>query len=238
MEKMTKMILKAVFFDLNGTLAYVENPVGTEAISKFLLEKGYEVYPQSLGVASHFVGMIDYPKHGYNSWQAYLKQVLHRLDVEIDTKTLQELAMLYQQHNTYTLFSDTVSAITKAKQLNLKIAIVTTIASFMFYPAIAPIRQYFNTIMTGYKAGCEKSNPKMLKQTLKELNVTSQEAVMVGDDPFVDIKIPKKLGMHTILLDRANKIRSKPHEADAKTTTLVEAVAIIEKWQKERLHTE
>jgi FMN phosphatase YigB (HAD superfamily) len=185
------MFLKALFFDLHGTLAFVKGPVSAEKISQFLLERGYEIYPQSLNAASHYVSMIDYPKHGYASWQTYLKQVLHRLDVKIDTKTLKDLATLYQKHNTYVLFPDAAPAVKKAKQLNLKTAIVTTIAHFTFQPAITPIKQHFDTITTGYEAGCEKSNPKMHKQTLKKLNVTPEEAVMIGDELLVDIKIPK-----------------------------------------------
>jgi len=225
------MFLKAVFFDLHGTLAYVDKPISAEKISQFLLEHGYEVYPQSLNAASYYVSMIDYPKHGYTSWQTYLKQVLHRLDMKIDTKTLKELATLYQKHNTYVLFPDAAPAVKKAKQLNLKTAIVTTIAHFTFQPTIAPIKQHFDTITTGCEAKCEKSNPKMHKQTLEKLNVTPENTAMIGDELLVDIKIPKKLGMHTILLDRGNKISQKPAEADAKATTLTEALTILEKWQ-------
>ena len=46
---------------------------------------------------------------------------------------------------------------------------------------------------------------------------------------FVDIKIPKKLGMHTILLDRVHRFRKKPPEADEKVETLIEAIAVVKK---------
>lgn len=226
------MVLKAILFDLHVTLAYVENPISSEEISEFLLERGYEVYPQSLDAASYFVGMIDYPKHGYDSWKAYLKQVLHHLEIKIDAAALKKLVMLYKQHRTYTLFPDTAPAVKKAKKLNMKTAIVTTIAHFAFQPTIAPIQQCFDIITTGYEAGCEKSNPKMHNQTLKRLGVAPEEAAMIGDALLVDIKIPKNLGMRTILLDRQNNFSSKPPEADAKAMALTEAIAIVEDWQQ------
>jgi len=40
------------------------------------------------------------------------------------------------------------------------------IAYFKFKKAIKPIRKYFDVIMTGYKAGCDKTNPKMYKKLL------------------------------------------------------------------------
>jgi predicted HAD superfamily phosphohydrolase YqeG len=55
---------------------------------------------------------------------------------------------------------------------------------------------------------------------------------MIGDELLVDIMIPKKLGMHTILLDRANEFRNKPQEADKKANTLIEAIAFAENWHK------
>jgi len=120
----------------------------------------------------------------------------------------------------------------KAKQLGMKTAIVTTIPDFIFCSAIKPIKNHFDVIMTGHKAGCEKSNPLMLRKTLKELNVIPDQAVMIGDEPLVDVKIPKKLGVHTILLDRENTVQSKLDEADDKALTLTEAITTVEKWQK------
>ena len=174
------MALKAVLFDLYGTLTYVKNPISSEEISEFLLRRGYRAYPQSLDAASHYVSMIDYPKQGYDGWKVYLKQVLRRLDVEVDADTLEELASLYQKRRTLTLHEDAATALRKTKDLNLKTAIVTTIAHFCFYAAIETIHQYFDAIITGYEAGCEKSNPKMHKHALTKLGVRPQEAVMVG----------------------------------------------------------
>jgi len=225
------MDLKAVLFDLHGTLAYVKNPMTSDEISEFLLKRGYEIYPQSLDAASYYVSMIDYPKYGYKSWKAYLRQILRRLDAEVEDTTLQELALLYQKHKTYTLFLDAVAAVRRAKELNLKTAVLTTIAHFSFCDAVKPIRKYLDVITTGYEVGCEKSNPKMHKQTLEQLGVIPQEAVMIGDALLVDIKIPKNLGMHTIMLDRANKSNRKPKEADAIVSTLTEAIDTVEEWR-------
>ena len=203
----------------------------SEETSDFLLEHSCQVYPQSWDAASHYVGMVDYPKHGYRNRQTFLEQVLRRLNVEVDSDTLKKLAQLYDCRNRYRLFSDAAPAARKAKQLGLKTAIVTTIPDFIFSSAIKPIRDCFDVVMTGRRALCEKSNPSMHKQTLEELNTIPKEAVIIGDELLVDIKIPKKLGMHTILLDRSNEFKKKPNEADRKAKTLIEAMAIVEKWK-------
>ena len=228
------MNLKAVLFDLHDTLAYLESPVNSEEVSDFLLKHGYRVYPQSWDAASHYVGMVDYPKHGYGDREAFLKQILRRLDAEVDDDTLKKLAELYDCRNNYSLFPDAAPAVRKAKQLGLKTAIVTTIPDFVFSSAIEPIRDCFDTVMTGRRALCEKSNPSMHQKTLEELKTLPKQAVMIGDEVLVDIRIPKKLGMHTILLERSNEFKKKPSEADMKAKTLTEAMTIIEKWKTKK----
>lgn len=226
------MILEAVLFDLHDTLVYLSNPLTSEEVSDFLLGRGYEVYPQSWDAASHYVGIVDYPRKGYSNRRAFMKQILHRIGILIDSQTLQELVSLYDQRNVYKMFPDAAPAVLKAKQLGMKTAIVTTIPDFVFSPAIEPIKNHFDVIMTGYRAGCEKSNPLMYKKALKQLDAIPNRAVVIGDDLLVDVKIPKKLGTHTILLDRRNTMKSKPHEADDKAATLTEAMNIVQKWQK------
>jgi FMN phosphatase YigB (HAD superfamily) len=230
----TSLNLQAILFDLHGTLAYLENSLNSEEVSDFLLGFGYEVYPQSWDAASHYTGMVDYPKYRYSNRRAFLRQILRRLQVEVNSNTLEKLVQLYDCRNRYSLFSDATTALKEAKQLGLKTAIVTTIPDFVFSSAITPIRDCLDVVMTGLRAGCEKSNPSMHKQTLNELKVTPEQAVMIGDELLVDIKIPKRLGMHTILLDRLNEFKKKPHEADRRAKTLIEAMTIVEEWCKQR----
>jgi len=85
------MILKAVLFDLHETLAYLSNPLNSEEVSEFLLKHGYEVYPQSWDAATHYVGMIDYPKRGYSNRQAFLQRFYIDLTPKSTTKTCKNL---------------------------------------------------------------------------------------------------------------------------------------------------
>jgi FMN phosphatase YigB (HAD superfamily) len=142
--KWISLNLKAILFDLHDTLAYLENPLDSEEVSDFLLGLGYEVYPQSWDAAYHYTGMVDYPKHGYSNRRAFLKQVLRRLEVEVDSDTLEKLVQLYDRRNGYSLFSDATTALREAKQLGLKTAIVTTIPDFVFSSAITPVRDCLN----------------------------------------------------------------------------------------------
>jgi len=222
------LTIKAVLFDLYGTIAHVRNPVTDKEASDYLVSRGYEVYPQTFMAAWRFVAFIDYPEYGYKNYHSFLKRVLWRVKVRVDKETLDELAKLYERSQ-FELYPDAMEVVEKAREHGLKTAIVTTIARFKFQKALQPILPYLDTIVTGYEARCEKSNPKMFKRTLEILNVETGEAVMVGDDVPIDIMIPKKLGIRTILLDREHKM-SDSQPSDAVAENLLEAVKIIEAW--------
>lgn len=217
--------IKAVLFDLYGTLAYVENPVTETEISEHLFSKGYEVSPQQLKAAWTFVSFIDYPKYGYKNWRSYFSKIFWRLKVKVNEETLSAIVKLLES-KPYQLYPDAAGAVIKARENGFKTAIVTTIAYFQFKKAIQPIRNYFDFIMTGYEAGCDKTNPKMYRKVLEILNARPEEAVMIGDDVPIDIILPKKLGINAILLNMEGKNVECP-QADAVINNLNKAVKTI-----------
>ena len=219
--------IKAILFDLHWTLVYVkkDEEVTGEELSDYLFSRDYEVSPQQLRAAWSFVAFIDYPKHGYRSWRSYFSRILWRLKVRVDKETLETIVRRLESRP-YRLQWDASDAVIRAKQNGFKTAIVTTIAHFQFKKAIRPIKKYFDFIMTGYEAGCDKTNPKMYKKVLEILNVKPEEAVMIGDDVQVDILLPKRLGIHAILLNREKKSIECP-QADAIVNNLNEAVETV-----------
>jgi FMN phosphatase YigB (HAD superfamily) len=104
----------------------------------------------------------------------------------------------------------------------------------MYIKALKPIIDKVDLLVDAFTFHCEKSNPKIYRETLKALNVKPEQAVMVGDEEDVDILIPKRLGMYTIFLDRNRKRESSPLKVKpyAIADNLKEIVQIIEKYIK------
>ena len=215
---------KAVLFDLYGTLAYQENPVTNKEVSEYLFRRNYEVSAQQLGAAITFVAFIDYPKHGYRNWRYFLSRVFWRLGTKIDAETLNDIVKLYESRP-YRLYPDAADAVINAKKSGLRTAIITTGTRFIAENAIKSIREHFDLIMTGFEAGCDKSNPKMYLKALEMLRIRPQEAIVIGDDFQLDFLTPIRLGMKTVLLDREGK--SKDKTVDARAHDLYEAMEII-----------
>lgn len=227
------MDVKAVLFDLHGTLAHCPNRITDNEISDYLLKRGYEVSPQTLRAAWSFVALVDYPRHGYKDWKSFFSKVFHRLDAEVDEKTLESLVELLEA-TPYQLLPDAALAVREAREAGFGTAIVTTIARFQFGKAIEPIEECLDFVMTGYEARCDKSNPKMYLKVLEVLEVQPGEAVMIGDELSLDIVLPKKLGIRTVLLDREHRARPECGSVDAFVYDLDQAMETVINWHRKR----
>ncbi|RLE66517.1 MAG: hypothetical protein DRJ47_02265 [Thermoprotei archaeon] len=80
--------------------------------------------------------------------------------------------------------------------------------------------------MTGFEAGCDKSNPRIYKRVLEILDVKPGRAVMIGDNVYLDVLLPKKLGIKAVLLDRSRKYL-ECEQADAVVNDLKHALEAI-----------
>jgi HAD superfamily hydrolase (TIGR01549 family) len=221
------MRVKAVFFDLYGTLAYIEKPISDQQASEFLVSRGCEVYPQTFKAAWQYVAFVDYPKCGYKTWMSFLKQVMFRLDFEPDKDIVTKLARLYEEAE-WKRYPEAEDAVTRAKGAYLKTAIVTSIARFKYEKCLKPVLGKIDLAVDAYTFHCEKSNPKIYIKTLENLKVRACEAVMIGDEMELDISLPKKLGMKAILLDRTGRTSSRDcREADGIVINLTEAIDVV-----------
>jgi len=219
------MRVKAVLFDLYGTLIYVEGEVSDRETSDFLFSCGYEISPQQLKAAWYFVAMVDYPKYGFADLDSFLMQMFWRLGVEVDNETFGEFKELCKKSR-QKLYPEVEDVLSKVKDHGFKTAIVTTTAHFFFEETLRPIEKYFDFICTGNEAGCDKSNPKMYIKVLDVLNTKPGETVVIGDNLQYDVLLPKKLGMHAILLDRKGGKR-KQEASDAVVKDLREAIEML-----------
>ncbi len=216
--------VRAILFDLHGTLVHRKNTKEFEEISDYLFCRGFEVSPQQFGAAWSFVSFIDYPKYGYRTWRTYLGRVFRRLKLKVDDETLNHIIQL-EARNPYILYPDAVEAVSRAKRHGFRTAVVTTIAHFKFDAAIRPIRNYFDLIMTGYEAGVDKSHPRMYLRVLEILHCKASEAIMIGDEMSLDFLLPKRLGINALLLDRKGENKELPF--DTVVSNLNEAIDFV-----------
>ncbi len=220
------MTVKAVVFDLFKTLGEFSRIVADEEASAFLRSKGYHVYPQAWRHAFNFTVFVEYPRHGYGSHEALIGRALQLLEVDVDEGSIRELAEQFRA-NPFALYGESLEAVERVKRLGLKTAIATTTPKAFFVGALERVAGLIDFICTGYEAGCEKSNPRMYRFIADRLGVEPSEAVVIGDDPVLDIANAKKHGMRAIQVVRDG---APLDQADGSARNVLEAVKLIEHW--------
>jgi HAD superfamily hydrolase (TIGR01549 family) len=218
-------VLKAEFFDLFRTLGEFKGKVNDVEVYKLLQRCGYEIYPQTFHHAFSFVTFIDNPHIGFTNYLDMFQKTFERIGLAVDEATIRDVSQLYA-NNPFKLYSGSSTAVRRVKCLGLKTAIVTTPPRFWFETGIEPILNDIDFICTSSETGCEKSNPRIYLKALLTLGVTALETVVIGDDPELDICIPKRMGMKTIHLTTGDIFS----EADVVARNIREAVDIVERW--------
>ena len=94
------------------------------------------------------------------------------------------------------------------------------------------IGHWFDAVVTAADAGSAKPNREIFDYTLSQLEVRSDEAVHVGDDPVNDVLGAKRHGMRTVWI---NPDRSPwPHDdegPDADIAHVGELTAVLDTWR-------
>jgi len=94
----------------------------------------------------------------------------------------------------YELYPVALYTVPRVKDLGLKTAVATTTPKFMFYKYLRPIKRYLDLIITGFEAGCDKSNPRMYTKVIERLEVQSNEVIVAAPDPLLDVEGPLRDG--------------------------------------------
>src|SRR3989344_7142080 len=124
-------------------------------------------------------------------------------DANISEEKKKKLIQLYNNYDVH-LFDDSERIIDKLKK-DFRIGMITNIyelTAIKFKDKYFNFLKKFDTINLSCDVGLMKPDYRIFNNTLTELCVNPDEAVMVGDNTRRDIIPAKELGMKTILIDR------------------------------------
>lgn len=102
-------------------------------------------------------------------------------------------------------YNEVVEVLGKLKE-NYQLVLVSNTDSSSINNVIEKfeLRGFFDKIFFSYELGLIKTDNLFFKQVLRELGVTEEEVVMVGDSVQSDIISAKRIGMKAVLIDRKN----------------------------------
>ncbi|MCZ6535013.1 MAG: HAD family hydrolase [Chloroflexi bacterium] len=89
----------------------------------------------------------------------------------------------------------------------------------------------FQVVLSSEMVGAYKPHPLPFQRVLEELDLSPQETVYVGDNPFDDVKGAKGVGMGTVWINRYGKeLDNGLPPPDYQIESLAELPQILERW--------
>lgn len=181
-----KLMIKAVIFDLDGTLLNTIDDLGNSA--NYMLKKlGYPTF--SIEEYKYKVG---------NGMRKLIERSMpsdHQRDEEIEN-ALDIFMEHYEKHKTDNTapYKDIPQLLEKLREKGIKTAVVTNKADVAAKPLINGIFPNLFDEVTGQKEDVPtKPNPTVVFNTMKELDVRPEECIFVGDSS-VDMQTAKNSG--------------------------------------------
>jgi putative hydrolase of the HAD superfamily len=249
-RNMPRNFIRAVIFDLGGTLMYEResahdvNARANEALTVYLRESGMELNLSTFPV--EFRRRLDkYFKQRESdlletTYAFVLRDVLADkgyVDVPDSTirKALDRLFAVTQTN--WVLEEETVPTLTKLEADGYRLGLISNAGDDRDVHQLTDkfgITPYFDFILTSAASGYRKPHPRIFEMALSNWYFLPSEAVMVGDNLEADVAGAKAAGLYAIWLKRRDESGSEDQtqvQPDAAVSSLLEISAILDRLQ-------
>lgn len=201
-EKKADSKVKAIIFDFWGTV--VENGVFPSPIKQV---KGI------LRIDSDFTEYVikfeeSFMLKKFDSLEQGFDTVCKDLNIRASPYQKELLIGLWNKNRLLAKpFPETIAVLKDLKSKKYKIALISNTDCFSVRSILEKYNmlELFDVVKLSYETGMLKSNAKVFEETLEELGVSKDEAVMIGDSLDSDIKGAENAGVRGILIDRKNR---------------------------------
>ena len=226
------MTIKALLFDLDDTLydekQFVES--GFFKLAEFV-ESKFKINKKDF-----YKILIDIFKGGARG--NIFNLALEKVNVAYEENIIRAMVKIYREHNPkIKLAEDVKSLLEKLKEI-YSLGIVTDGYFEVQKKKVQALKleELFDSIIYTDKYGREYWKPNVYgyKLALEDLQVSSKEAIYIGDNPYKDFIGAKKVGITTVRVINQNREYSdvkldKEYEADYKVEKLNEIIDILKK---------
>jgi len=219
---MDKLPLRALFFDIDDTVysttefAHSARVNAVKAMIKAGLHVGEEDCLRELEEVIQEFG---------SNYERHFDKLIQRLPPEAyaeGARVIVVAAGMVAYHQTkfrnFAPYEDAIEVLRKLKERRLPLGIITSGVDIkqaekivrLDLHQLVPPRNIFITD----SLGIHKTNPKLYARACRVLKVNPSEAVYVGDNPPLDVDVPHRIGMKTILSRRSGKYLEAKGESE------------------------
>ena len=221
-------MIKAIIFDLDNTLLdFVKmKQFAVKASIRAMNEAGLNVDEES----GYKDVMELYMTTGWENqlvFDDYLKQTTG----EVSNKILAAGVVAYRRAREATLlvYPNVNKTLIELLKAQIRLAVVSDAPSREAWMRLyyLNLHHVFDPVLTFDDTGARKPSPKPFKLALDKMNVSPDEALMIGDWPDRDVVGAKQIGMKTIFARYGDTFGTKESGADWDVNDIYEVVGII-----------
>ncbi|MGB8779578.1 MAG: HAD family hydrolase [Candidatus Bathyarchaeia archaeon] len=208
--------VKAVLFDLGGTLVNIDNSKDPQVMKRMLGDCG--VNRSLKDVSKEWVrsweglNFRQIAKLLDEFWVQQNLQVLRNLRVELNAEKLARfIASHWWEYANVSLYPDAQEMLPRLKGKGLKIGLVTNglqSDTNQILPKVG-LQGFFDVVVVVDTLRKMKPDAEVFRYALEKMKATSPEAMFVGDDIEADYKGAQRIGLKAFLIDREGKVRDE-----------------------------
>lgn len=219
---MTSNKYRGVFFDAGNTLLRVHPSIGviySEAARKF----GAHIPPEAIEKSfkelwNHTAPLVDNEGHRLTyekerDWWKYLVRRVFQDLIEFSDfdDFFDYLFAVFEDSNSWRLYEEVPDVLEYIRMNKLKMGIISNWDSRL--PSLCHrlgIGSFFHAVVVSSLVGYEKPHPAIFHIALEQTQLQPQEALYIGDDPFLDYQAARKAGLNALHLDRNARYPEHP----------------------------
>lgn len=221
-----KIKIKAILFDLVGTLIYPKDPVGY-VYANVARSFGFETDYLKLDNAFYEIIQGEVKPAGdegveKNWWRNVVLKIFNLCGYDLKDKfdvVFEEIFKTFSRKCAWAVYPEVIPVLGKlsggvcyAKPLQLGL-----ISNFDSRLEIVlkelELFKYFHCLAYSGKVGFSKPSPQIFQYTLKELGVVPEETLYIGDSLNIDYYPALDLGINALFIDRDTNCKSRDIKA-------------------------
>jgi putative hydrolase of the HAD superfamily len=247
---MPRNFLRAVIFDLGGTLMYERaswygvTAQGDEALTQYLIDQGLELnlatfpieFRRRLGTyfSQREKDLLE-TTYTYVLIDLLQDKGYTNMPDELIRKALDSLFEITQTN--WVLEEDTVPTLRKLEQNGYRMGLISNAGDDKDVQQLVSrfeIASYFDFILTSASCSYRKPHPRIFEMAIANWYFHPSETVMVGDNLDADIRGAKGAGLYGVWISRRAGYSNDDQprvQPDATVSTLAEIPALLDRLQ-------
>lgn len=212
----SKSQVRAVFFDLGGTLVKIDNNEVPHIMKRMLEDCGVNRSLEDVWGAwvksEEGLNFRDMIRLLDEFWVQRNLRLLRILRVDSDTRKLAEfMATHWWDYSRVSLYPDAEETLSQLKERGLKIGLITNglrSDTNGVLPQVG-LEDFFDVAVMVDTLRKMKPDAEVFNYALEKLKLAPSEAIFVGDEIETDYKGAKRCGLNVFLIDRDGKIKDE-----------------------------